>query len=140
MLLETGAAHWEVLLRARAIECQCYVIAAAQAGLHNSKRESYGHALIIDPWGVVVAQLHDPSETGSRGAAVGQDEDYILCFIGSWPKCHIMDKFASASVMCLSVCITCTPLSCFLGCGWCCSLGHQQVGVVWVLPCRHSSD
>jgi predicted amidohydrolase len=81
MLLGTGAAHWEVLLRARAIECQCYVVAAAQAGVHNSKRESYGHALIIDPWGVVVAALPDPSETGSRGAAAGQDEDYILCFI-----------------------------------------------------------
>ncbi len=40
-----------MLLRARAIECQCYVIAAAQAGQHNAKRESYGHALIIDPWG-----------------------------------------------------------------------------------------
>eukprot|EP00775_Hariotina_reticulata_P010801 gene10801-10957_t len=60
----TGAAHWEVLLRARAIECQCYVIAAAQAGVHNSKRESYGHALIIDPWGVVIGRLPDPSETG----------------------------------------------------------------------------
>lgn len=46
-----GAAHWEVLLRARAIECQSYVIAAAQAGKHSEKRESYGHALIIDPWG-----------------------------------------------------------------------------------------
>ncbi|KAF6254735.1 carbon-nitrogen hydrolase [Scenedesmus sp. NREL 46B-D3] len=45
----TGKAHWEVLLRARAIECQCFVIAAAQAGVHNEKRESYGHALIIDP-------------------------------------------------------------------------------------------
>eukprot|EP00127_Corallochytrium_limacisporum_P006665 Clim_evm44s232 gene=Clim_evmTU44s232 len=53
---KTGAAHWEVLLRSRAIETQCYVIAAAQAGKHNKKRSSYGHALIVDPWGVVVAQ------------------------------------------------------------------------------------
>jgi len=47
----TGAAHWEVLLRARAIETQCYVGAAAQFGKHNDKRSSYGHALIVDPWG-----------------------------------------------------------------------------------------
>ena len=47
----SGEAHWEILLRARAVECQSYVIAAAQAGRHNEKRESYGHSLIIDPWG-----------------------------------------------------------------------------------------
>lgn len=60
----TGKAHWEVLLRARAIECQCFVIAAAQAGTHNEKRESYGHALIIDPWGEVIGRLEDPQGTG----------------------------------------------------------------------------
>mmetsp|Transcript_986 Transcript_986/g.2565 ORF Transcript_986/g.2565 Transcript_986/m.2565 type:complete len:325 (-) Transcript_986:58-1032(-) len=53
----TGAAHWEVLLRARAIETQCYVAAAAQWGQHNPKRASYGHALIVDPWGEVMADL-----------------------------------------------------------------------------------
>ncbi|GFY84609.1 nitrilase/cyanide hydratase and apolipoprotein N-acyltransferase family protein [Actinidia rufa] len=53
----TGQAHWEILLRARAIETQCYVIAAAQAGKHNDKRESYGDTLIIDPWGTVVGRL-----------------------------------------------------------------------------------
>jgi predicted amidohydrolase len=42
----TGAAHWETLLRARAIESQCYVIAAAQTGTHNSKRSSWGHAMV----------------------------------------------------------------------------------------------
>ena len=52
----TGAAHWHVLLRARAIENQCYVIAAAQAGRHNARRESYGHSLIVDPWGRIVAE------------------------------------------------------------------------------------
>ncbi|KAJ8007933.1 hypothetical protein DPEC_G00099330 [Dallia pectoralis] len=50
----TGAAHWEVLLRARAIETQCYVLAAAQVGSHHEKRSSYGHALAVDPWGVVM--------------------------------------------------------------------------------------
>lgn len=50
----TGTAHWEVLLRARAIETQCFVIAAAQVGAHHAKRTSYGHALAVDPWGVVL--------------------------------------------------------------------------------------
>ncbi|EME49908.1 hypothetical protein DOTSEDRAFT_41059 [Dothistroma septosporum NZE10] len=53
----TGKAHWLPLLRARAIECQCYVIAAAQVGHHNEKRVSYGHSTIIDPWGEVLAEL-----------------------------------------------------------------------------------
>ncbi|XP_008318932.1 deaminated glutathione amidase [Cynoglossus semilaevis] len=50
----TGAAHWEVLLRARAIETQCYVVAAAQVGVHHQKRSSYGHTLVVDPWGEVL--------------------------------------------------------------------------------------
>ncbi|XXG74796.1 hypothetical protein AAC387_Pa07g3422 [Persea americana] len=60
----TGEAHWEVLLRSRAIETQCYVIAAAQAGWHNEKRESFGDTLIIDPWGRIVARLPDRQATG----------------------------------------------------------------------------
>ncbi|KAJ5133686.1 hypothetical protein N7526_005051 [Penicillium atrosanguineum] len=55
----TGKAHWEALLRARAIETQSYVIAAAQAGPHNEKRRSYGHSMIVTPWGEVIAQLDD---------------------------------------------------------------------------------
>ncbi len=51
----TGRAHWEVLLRARAIENQCYVLAAAQGGRHENGRETYGHSLLIDPWGEVLA-------------------------------------------------------------------------------------
>jgi predicted amidohydrolase len=53
---KTGEAHWHTLLRARAIENGCFVFAAAQAGLHENKRETYGHSLIIDPWGVVLAE------------------------------------------------------------------------------------
>lgn len=53
----TGEAHWEVLLRARAIETGCWVIAAAQAGSHENGRSTFGHSMIIDPWGKVVAQL-----------------------------------------------------------------------------------
>ncbi|MGI9311029.1 MAG: carbon-nitrogen hydrolase family protein [bacterium] len=57
--LPTGAAHWEVLLRARAIENACYVIAPAQVGVHPNGRRTYGHSLIIDPWGEVIAQRAD---------------------------------------------------------------------------------
>ncbi|WP_296254054.1 carbon-nitrogen hydrolase family protein [Pseudomonas sp. UBA4194] len=52
----TGAAHWDVLIRARAIETQCYILAAAQGGMHPGPRETYGHAAIVDPWGRIVAQ------------------------------------------------------------------------------------
>ncbi|XP_005113263.1 nitrilase and fragile histidine triad fusion protein NitFhit [Aplysia californica] len=55
----TGMAHWESILRARAIETQCYVVAAAQTGSHNAKRSSYGHAMVVDPWGAVVAQCSE---------------------------------------------------------------------------------
>ena len=55
----TGLAHWEVLMRARAIENQCYVISAAQIGKHNSKRTSFGHSLVVNPWGIVVARASD---------------------------------------------------------------------------------
>lgn len=54
--LTTGKDHWHVLLRARAIEAQSYVLAAAQAGHHFGQRRSYGHALICDPWGTVLAE------------------------------------------------------------------------------------
>jgi predicted amidohydrolase len=52
----TGKAHWEVLLRARAIEQQLWVLAPDQTGWHSSKRESHGHSVVIDPWGDVVAR------------------------------------------------------------------------------------
>jgi deaminated glutathione amidase len=76
---QTGEAHWHVLQRARAIENGAFVIAAAQGGVHEDGRETYGHSLIVDPWGrilaeadhaepaVVIAQI-DPSETAkARG-------------------------------------------------------------------------
>ncbi len=50
----TGAAHWHVLLKARAIENQCYVLAAAQGGVHDNGRRTYGHSVLIDPWGVIL--------------------------------------------------------------------------------------
>jgi predicted amidohydrolase len=54
--MSTGKDHWHVLLRARAIECQAYVLAPAQWGNHHGSRTSYGHALIADPWGCVIAE------------------------------------------------------------------------------------
>jgi predicted amidohydrolase len=60
----TGAAHWHVLLRARAIECQAFVIAAAQSGLHEDGRQTYGHSLVIDPWGEVLLDMEDGEGIG----------------------------------------------------------------------------
>jgi predicted amidohydrolase len=53
---KTGEAHWHTLLRARAIENGAFVFAAAQAGMHENKRETYGHSLIIAPWGEILAE------------------------------------------------------------------------------------
>jgi predicted amidohydrolase len=53
---KTGEAHWHTLLRARAIENGCFVFAAAQAGMHENKRETYGHSLIVAPWGDILAE------------------------------------------------------------------------------------
>ncbi|MEZ5958018.1 MAG: carbon-nitrogen hydrolase family protein [Hyphomonadaceae bacterium] len=58
----TGQAHWETLLRARAIETHCYVVAPAQGGKHEDGRSTYGHSLIIDPWGKVIAALEDDEQ------------------------------------------------------------------------------
>ena len=52
----TGRAHWEILLRARAIENQCYVLAIGQGGLHENRRETHGNSMLIDPWGVVLTR------------------------------------------------------------------------------------
>jgi len=53
----TGQAHWEILLRARAIENQCYVLASAQGGRHPNGRRTWGHSMVVDPWGEVVSVL-----------------------------------------------------------------------------------
>ncbi|MBL8289318.1 MAG: carbon-nitrogen hydrolase family protein [Rubrivivax sp.] len=58
----TGQAHWEVLLRARAVENQCYVIAAAQGGLHENGRRTFGHSIVVDPWGEVLACRREEGE------------------------------------------------------------------------------
>ncbi|HLT29394.1 MAG TPA: carbon-nitrogen hydrolase family protein [Myxococcaceae bacterium] len=57
--LMTGKDHWEVLLRARAIENLCWVLAPAQVGAHSGRRQTYGNAMVVDPWGLVVARASD---------------------------------------------------------------------------------
>ncbi|KAF1858332.1 hypothetical protein Lal_00014836 [Lupinus albus] len=69
----TGLAHWEVLLRARAIENQCYVLASAQGGLHKNDRRTFGHSMLIDPWGEVKDVLPE-----GEGVVSGEiDPDFI---------------------------------------------------------------
>lgn len=65
----TGSAHWEVLLRARAIENQCYVLAPAQGGRHENGRRTWGHSMLVDPWGEILA-VHEEGE----GLAIGELE------------------------------------------------------------------
>jgi predicted amidohydrolase len=69
----TGKAHWEILLRARAVENQCYVLAAAQGGNHPNGRHTWGHSMLIDPWGEVKAVL----PTG-EGIVIGDIEPHHL--------------------------------------------------------------
>ncbi len=70
----TGEAHWHVLMRARAIETGCHIIAAAQQGMHADGRATYGHSLAIDPWGTVLA------ESGEAGGG------YALCLAAISPE------------------------------------------------------
>ena len=67
----TGMAHWAPLLQARAIETQAYVIAAAQVGSHNAKRRSYGHSIVVSPWGETLAELgHEELKRDENGEPV----------------------------------------------------------------------
>ena len=69
----TGKAHWEILLRARAIENQCYVLAAAQGGQHRNGRRTWGHSMLIDPWGEIKAVLAE-----GEGVVIGDLEPHRL--------------------------------------------------------------
>jgi deaminated glutathione amidase len=69
----TGRAHWEVLLRARAIENQCYVLASAQGGLHPNGRRTWGHSMLIDPWGEIKAVLPE-----GEGVVIGDIDPLFL--------------------------------------------------------------
>jgi predicted amidohydrolase len=75
--IPTGKAHWSVLLRARAIETQSYVIAAAQVGHHNEKRASYGHSMIVSPWGEPLVELSGERE-GPEIGIVELDHESVV--------------------------------------------------------------
>ena len=77
----TGSAHWDVLVRARAIENQCYVIAAAQGGYHINGRETYGHSMIVDPWGNILDEL----ASGSGFVDADIDLGYVQRLRRSFP-------------------------------------------------------
>ena len=98
---ETGEAHWFTLLRARAIENLCYVFAAAQTGVHASGRRTWGHSLIIDPWGEVLAQARAGQlrilcvlHFEDAGIVDFDDEQRLvfgagLCIVGCHPGSHV---------------------------------------------------
>ena len=68
----TGKDHWEILLRARAIENQCYVLASAQGGKHQNQRRTWGHSMLIDPWGSILADL--PEGEGYISGVLSKDK------------------------------------------------------------------
>ncbi|MQR01600.1 carbon-nitrogen hydrolase family protein [Glaciimonas soli] len=69
----TGKAHWEILLRARAIENQCYVLASAQGGMHVNGRRTWGHSMLIDPWGTIKAVLPE-----GEGVVCGEIDEAFM--------------------------------------------------------------
>ena len=71
----TGKAHWQVLLRARAIEAELFIVAAAQAGRHEDGRETYGHSLVADPWGEVLLEMGDQPGLGFVEIDLGRIAD-----------------------------------------------------------------
>jgi len=73
--IPTGEAHWETLLRARAIETQSFVIAAAQTGQHNEKRRSYGHGMVVDPWGRVLVEMGEAEGLVGVDLEMGEVEE-----------------------------------------------------------------
>jgi predicted amidohydrolase len=85
----TGKAHWHVLLRARAIETGCFMLASGQSGLHENGRETYGHSMIISPWGEIIAEaeteramiladldLSEVARARTRIASINHDREF----------------------------------------------------------------
>ena len=68
----TGTAHWHVLLRARAIETGCFVVAAAQTGCHEDGRQTYGHSLVVNPWGAVLLDMGEAPGTATIDIDLGE--------------------------------------------------------------------
>ncbi|MBC3936475.1 carbon-nitrogen hydrolase family protein [Undibacterium rugosum] len=80
----TGEAHWEILLRARAVENQCYLLACGQGGVHSNGRRTWGHSMLIDPWGKVLACLPE-----GEGIVTGEiDTGLIASVRESLPALH----------------------------------------------------
>lgn len=75
--VKTGGAHWHVLTRARAVDTFCYVLAPAQGGVHASDRQTYGHSVIIDPWGTIIAECNT-EKPGVICAQINLEENYRL--------------------------------------------------------------
>ncbi len=73
-LVETGRLHWDILQRARAIESQCFVIAAAQGGHHGGTKHTYGHSLVVSPWGTKVVEILDESRASYAYCEISKDE------------------------------------------------------------------
>ncbi|MBL7251859.1 carbon-nitrogen hydrolase family protein [Alloalcanivorax sp. C16-2] len=84
----TGAAHWRVLLRAAAIQNGCYVLGANQCGAHSTQRTSYGHSLLVDPWGRVVAEGGD-----GPGVVLGPVDPAVLKTVRSGLPVHTHQRF-----------------------------------------------
>jgi predicted amidohydrolase len=89
----TGRDHWEVLLRARAIENQCYVLAAGQVGQNTPARSTFGRSMIIDPWGTVLATCPDRPGVAIAEidlAHVERVRDKIPCLTHSRPEAYVI--------------------------------------------------
>jgi predicted amidohydrolase len=105
----TGQAHWETLLRARAIETNAFVIAPAQGGRHEDGRATYGHSIIIDPWGKVLAKL-DHDEPGFVVADLDLDQVAAArAKIPAWQGGQHFDAPRSATISAAKMAMSLTP-------------------------------
>lgn len=93
--MSTGEAHWEILLRARAIENGCFVVAAAQNGHHADGRQTWGHSMIIDPWGRVLADM----KTGNGVTVLDLDMDAVTAARQSIPAIENERSYAPAPLL-----------------------------------------
>uniref|UniRef100_A0A1Y1MK59 CN hydrolase domain-containing protein n=1 Tax=Photinus pyralis TaxID=7054 RepID=A0A1Y1MK59_PHOPY len=87
----TGEAHWKTLLKSRAIENQCYVIAAAQYGVHNRKRISFGNSLIVDPWGNIIAECPAYSKERATDESIAYANINVEFLKGVRQKMPVLD-------------------------------------------------
>lgn len=94
----TGKAHWHVLMRARAIENACFVVAAAQVGHHEDGRDTYGHSLVVGPWGDVLLDMGDTAEVGFCDIDANQVND-VRARIPVIAHRRLIDKVASDATL-----------------------------------------